>query len=344
MTTYKAAVAVAPGILEIQQRPVPTPGEGQVLIRVEACGVCHSDSATVEGTAGIPFPRVPGHEVVGRIASLGATVAGWKVGDRVGVGFLAGEDGSCPSCRRGDFVTCDNPVISGMTIDGGYAEVMVAEARGLVSVPESLDATEAAPLLCAGLTTFNALRNSGARAGDVVAILGLGGLGHLAVQFARKMGFRTVVIACGGDKDELAKGLGAHDYIDSSAEDAATALKKLGGAQAIIATAPTGKGMSEIIAGLAPRGTLMVVAVAADPVSADTVTLVFGGRHIQGTLTGTVVDNERALAFAQMQDIKPMVEVFPLERAAEAYKLMMNAEVRFRAVLVMSPHGNGVRP
>jgi alcohol dehydrogenase, propanol-preferring len=343
MKTYKVAVATAPGVLEIQERPVPLPGVGQVLIRVEACGVCHSDSATIEGTAGMGFPRVPGHEVVGRIESVGDGVTGWVTGDRVGVGFLGGEDGTCPSCRKGDFVSCDNPVISGMTVDGGYAEVMIAEARGLVAIPDALDAAEAAPLLCAGLTTFNALRNSGARPGDLVAILGVGGLGHLGVQFARWMGFRTVAIARGDDKAGLARKLGAHHYIDTATQDAAEELNKLGGAAAIIGTAPSGKAMSDVIPGLAPRGKIMVIAVSPDPVSADTTTLVFGGRHIQGTLTGTVVDNEEGLAFAELQGIKPMVEIFPLGEAVEAYKRMMHADVRFRAVLVTKAYVPGTQ-
>lgn len=336
MTTYKAVAAVAPGVLKLITLPVTAPGPGQVRIRVEACGVCHSDSVTVDGslTGGV-FPRVPGHEVVGRIDAVGEGVEGWAVGQRVGVGFLAGEDRVCHACRSGDFVNCDAPAIAGVTADGGYAELMIAEARGLVRVPDSLASAEAAPLLCAGLTTFNALRNSGARAGDVVAIHGLGGLGHLGVQFARKMGFRTVAIARGADKAPLAHELGAHEYIDADTEDAAAALQAMGGAKAIIGTAPTGRGMADVVGGLSPRGKLVVVAVPSDPIALSAPTLVFGGRSIGGTLTGTVVDNEEGLAFAVLQGIRPVIETFPLERAPEAYARMMRADVRFRAVLVM---------
>jgi propanol-preferring alcohol dehydrogenase len=334
-TTYRAVVATAPGKLELVERPITEPGYSQVRIQVEACGVCHSDSATVEGFAGVPFPRVPGHEVVGRIDAIGADVQGWSVGQRVGVGFLAGEDGTCPSCRQGDPVTCQNPVISGMTIDGGYAEIMIAEARGLVRVPEELDATLAAPLLCAGLTTFNALRNSGAQAGDVVAIHGLGGLGHLGVQFARKMGFHTVVIARGASKAELALSLGAHRYIDATEENVAEVLRAMGGAKVVLGTAPTAQGMAETIPGLSARGQLVVVAVPGEPLTVSATDLIFGARSVIGALTGTVVDNEQTLAFANLQDIRPLIETFPLEQAPEAYARMMRADVRLRAVLVM---------
>ena len=336
-TTYKAVVATAPGQLELVERPVPTPGPGQVRIEVEACGVCHSDSATVEGFAGVPYPRVPGHEVIGRIDAVGDGVQEWKVGQRVGVGFLAGEDGTCPSCRQGDPVTCQNPVITGMTTDGGYAEIMLAEARGLVKVPEDLDAAQAAPLLCAGLTTFNALRHSGAQAGDVVAIHGLGGLGHLGVQFARKMGFHTVAIARGANKAELALSLGAHRYIDATVEDVAAVLRSMGGARVVLGTAPTAQGMAQTIPGLSPRGQLVVVAVPGEPISVNATDLIFGARSVAGALTGTVADNEQTLAFANLQDIRAQVETFPLEQAREAYDRMMRADVRLRAVLVMKP-------
>jgi propanol-preferring alcohol dehydrogenase len=336
-TTYKAVVATAPGQLELVERPVPTPGPGQVRIEVEACGVCHSDSATVEGFAGVPYPRVPGHEVIGRIDAVGDGVHEWRVGQRVGVGFLAGEDGTCPSCRQGDPVTCQNPVITGMTTDGGYAEIMLAEARGLVKVPEDLDAAQAAPLLCAGLTTFNALRHSGAQAGDVVAIHGLGGLGHLGVQFARKMGFHTVAIARGANKAALALSLGAHRYIDATVEDVAAVLRSMGGARVVLGTAPTAQGMAQTIPGLSPRGQLVVVAVPGEPISVNATDLIFGARSVAGALTGTVADNEQTLAFANLQDIRAQVETFPLEQAQEAYDRMMRADVRLRAVLVMKP-------
>jgi propanol-preferring alcohol dehydrogenase len=343
-STYRAVVVKAPGQLQLVERPIPQPARGQVRIRVEACGVCHSDSATVEREAAEGArPRVPGHEVVGRIEALGEGVEGWNIGQRVGVGFLAGEDRTCPSCRQGDIVNCQNPVITGMTTDGGYAEIMLAEARGLVRVPDDLSAAEAAPLLCAGLTTFNALRNAGARAGDVVAIHGLGGLGHLAVQFARKMGFYTVAIARGADKAELASQLGAHRYVDAKVEDVAAALQQLGGAKVVLGTAPTGAGMAETVRGLAPRGRLVVVAVRGESIALNAVDLVFGGRTVVGALTGTVTDNEQTLAFAQLQNIRPLIETFPLEQAQAAYDRMMRADVRFRAVLLMNVDKTGVQ-
>ncbi|MRW91473.1 alcohol dehydrogenase catalytic domain-containing protein [Duganella sp. FT80W] len=334
--TYRAMLATAAGKLTLVERPLPAPGHGQVRIRVEACGVCHSDSATVE-RATVEGPHlVPGHEVVGRIDALGEGVSGWTLGQRVGVGFLAGEDGSCPSCRHGDTVNCSNPVITGMTTDGGYAEAMIAEARGLVRIPEALASVEAAPLLCAGLTTFNALRNAGARAGDLVAIHGLGGLGHLAVQFARKMGFHTVAIARGADKAPLAREMGAHHYIDADTENVAEVLRGLGGAHIILGTAPTGKGMAELVPALRARGKLIVVAVPQDALPINAVDLIFGGRSVVGALTGTVADNEETLAFAGLQGVHPLIETFPLEQAQHAYDRMMRADVRFRAVLVMN--------
>jgi propanol-preferring alcohol dehydrogenase len=323
-TTYRAVVATAPGQLELVERQIPAPTHGQVRIRVEACGVCHSDSATVENLTGaISYPRVPGHEVVGRIEALGSGVGDWMIGQRVGVGFLGGEDGSCPSCRQGDGVNCHNPVITGM--------------NGLVQIPEELNAAEAAPLLCAGLTTFNALRNSSARAGDVVAIHGLGGLGHLGVQFARKMGFYTVAIARGADKAEQALALGAHRYIDATEENVADVLRALGGAKVVLGTAPTGEGMAQTVPGLTPRGQLIVVAVPGDPITLNATDLIFGARSVVGALTGSVPDNEKTLAFANLQNIRPLIETFTLDQAQEAYDRMMRADVRLRAVLVMSP-------
>src|SRR3989454_9205170 len=237
-STYKAVEVYEPGKLRVVERQVSEPGAGQVRIRVEACGICHTDAATVMGVyPGLTLPRVPGHEVVGRIEGLGAGVSRWKIGQRVGVGLIAGEDGVCESCRRGDPVNCQNPVTSGVTVDGGYAEVMIAEARGIASIPDELSSAEAAPLLCAGVTTYNALRNAGLRAGDLVAVQGIGGLGHLGIQFARHMGFRTVAIGRGREKEQLAKELGAHAYIDTAAEDAAAVLQRMGGARAILATA-----------------------------------------------------------------------------------------------------------
>jgi alcohol dehydrogenase, propanol-preferring len=334
--TYKAYAVTIPGHFELVDRPIVEPSEGQVRIRVEACGVCHSDSATVTGEfPGLTFPRVPGHEVVGRIDAVGANVTRWKIGQRVGVGFFAGEDGTCEQCRRGDFVNCANPTVTGVTIDGGYAEYMIAQAHGIVGVPEDLDSAEAAPLLCAGLTTFNALRNAGLRAGDLVAVHGIGGLGHLGVQFARKMGFRVVAIARGADKKALAESLGAHHYIDAAAEDAPEALRKMGGAQAILGTAPSGAAMGPLFAGLAVRGKLIVVSVPSDPIPVSPYYLVFGERTIQGSLTGKIIDEEETLQFSSLQSIRPMIETMPLSQAPEAYARMMRGDVRFRAVLVM---------
>src|ERR1700733_5538629 len=280
-TTYKAVEVSAPGILRVVERTIPEPGAGQVRIRVEACGICHTDAATVTGTyPGLTLPRVPGYEVIGRIEALGAGVSRWKIGQRVGVGLIAGEDGVCESCRRGDMVNCQNPVVSGVTVDGGYAEVMIAEARGLVSIPDELGSAEAAPLLCAGITTYNALRNAGLRGGDLVAVQGIGGLGHLGVQFARRMGFRTVAIGRGRDKEKLAKDLGAHVYIDSAVDDAPAVLQRMGGARAILATAPSGDGMGPLVSALAVRGKLIVLGVPSDQIQLNAFPLVFGGRSV----------------------------------------------------------------
>jgi propanol-preferring alcohol dehydrogenase len=302
---------------------------------VEACGICHTDAATVTGTyPGLTLPRVPGHEVIGRIEALGAGVSRWKIGQRVGVGLIAGEDGVCESCRRGDMVNCQNPVVSGVTVDGGYAEVMIAEARGLASIPDELGSAEAAPLLCAGITTYNALRNAGLRGGDLVAVQGIGGLGHLGVQFARQMGFHTVAIGRGGDKEKLAKDLGAHVYIDTAVDDAAALLQRMGGAKAILATAPSGDAMGPLVSGLAARGKLIVVGVPQDRMQLDAFPLVFGGRSVYGSLTGTAIETEDALAFSVLENIRPMIETVPLEEAADAFARMMQGKARFRMVLV----------
>src|SRR5579859_105447 len=294
--TYKAVEVSAPGVLRVVERPITEPGPGQVRIRVEACGICHTDAATVMGIyPGLTLPRVPGHEVVGRIEALGSGVSRWKTGQRVGVGLMAGEDGVCESCRRGDMVNCEVPVVSGVTTDGGYAEVMIAEARGIASVPDELTSTEAAPLLCAGVTTYNALRNAGLRGGDVVAVQGIGGLGHLGIQFARHMGFRTVAIGLGSDKEALAKNLGAHFYIGAAAEDAAAVLQRMGGAKAILATGTSGDAMGRLLLGLKARGKLIVVGVPADPIQVNAFPLAFGGRSVYGSLTGTPMDSEDAL-------------------------------------------------
>src|SRR5437870_6080355 len=333
--TYKAVEVSERGVLRVVERQVSEPGAGQVRIRVEACGICHTDAATVTGIyPGLALPRVPGHEVVGRIEALGSGASRWKIGQRVGVGLIAGEDGVCEPCRRGDIVNCQNPVVPGVTVDGGYAELMIAEARGLASIPDELSSVEAAPLLCAGLTTYNALRNAGLRGGDLVAVQGIGGLGHLGVQFARHLGFHTVAIGRGREKEKLAKDLGAQVYIDTAAEDAAAALQRMGGAKAILATAPSGGAMGPLVSGLAARGKLIVVGVPADPIQLNAFPLVFGGRSIYGSLTGTPIDSEDTLAFSVLENIRPLIETVPLEPAANAYARMMQGKARFRMVLV----------
>jgi propanol-preferring alcohol dehydrogenase len=333
--TYRAVEVWAPGELRVVQRAIVSPGPGQVRLRVEACGVCHTDAATVTGTyPGLKLPRVPGHEVVGRIDALGEGVSRWKVGQRVGVGFFGGEDGVCEPCRRGDVVNCQNLIVPGVTADGGYADVMIAEARAIAAIPDELTPREAAPLLCAGVTTYNALRNAGLRGGDVVAVQGLGGLGHLGIQFARHMGFRTVAIGRGTDKETLVNELGAHVYIDTAAEDPVSVLQRMGGASAIVATAPSGAAMSRLLPGLAPRGKLIIVAVPQDELHVTAFPLVFGGRSIYGTLAGRAIDSEDTLAFSVLQNIRPMIEALPLEQAADAYARMMAGIARFRMVLV----------
>jgi len=297
---------------------------------VEACGICHTDAATVNGIfPGLTLPRVPGHEVVGRIEALGSRVSKWKIGQRVGVGLVAGEDGVCEPCRRGDIVNCQNPVLSGITVDGGYAEVMIAEARAIASIPDELGSAEAAPLLCAGITTYNALRNAGLRGGDLVAVQGVGGLGHLGVQFAGHMGFRTVAIGRGREKEKLAKDLGAHAYIDAGA-----VLQRMGGARAILATGTSGDAMGRLVAGLAARGKLIVVGAPEDQIQLSAIPLIFGGRSVYGSLTGTPIDSEDTLAFSVLENIRPMIETAPLEQAADAYARMMQGKARFRMVLV----------
>ena len=334
-TTYTAVEVSAPSALRVVERPVSEPGPRQVRIRVEACGICHTDAHTVNGAyPGLTLPRVPGHEVIGRIDALGPGVSRWKIGQRVGVGLVAGEDGVCESCRRGDTVNCQNPVLAGVTVDGGYAEVMIAEARGIASIPNELSSADAAPLLCAGVTTYNALRNAGLRGGDLVAVQGIGGLGHLGVQFARQMGFRTVAIGRGRDKEKLAKDLGAHLYIDAAVEDAAAALQRLGGARAILATGTSGTAMGALVSGLSTRGKFIVVGAPGDPIQVSSFPLIFGGRHIYGSLTGTPIESEDTLAFSVLENIRPMIETVPLEQAADAYARMMEGRARFRMVLV----------
>jgi len=333
-TEYRAVEVTSPGVFKLTKRPLVDPPAGQVRIRVEACGVCHSDSGTVDGVLpGITFPRVPGHEVVGKIDAVGQGVSGWKVGQGVGVGFLGGHCGQCQSCRRGDFVNCSKQPVTGVHLDGGYAEVMMAFPNGLVAIPEGLSSVDAAPLLCAGLTTFNALRNSPAKPGELVAILGIGGLGHLAVQFAARMGFNVVAVARGAEKEQLAKKLGAHHCIDSSAGDPAAALKALGGAKVILATVSDSKAMSTIMGGLATRGRMIVLGVSPEPIQISGVQLLFSSAGIEGALTGSPIDNEDTLGFSLLHGIKPMIETVPLEKAEEGYRKMMSNKARFRVVL-----------
>jgi D-arabinose 1-dehydrogenase-like Zn-dependent alcohol dehydrogenase len=321
---------------QIVQREVPEPGEGQVLIQVQACGVCHSDVLTVEGSwPGIEYPRVPGHEVVGIIDEVGAGVSAWKVGQRVGVGWHGGHDNTCRECRRGDFGNCKNLKIAGISYDGGYQQYMVVPVEALASVPEGLSDTEAAPLLCAGITTYNALRHSGAMPGDLVAVQGVGGLGHLGIQFANKFGYQVAAIGRGPENASLAKKLGANLYIDSKGTNAAQELQRLGGAQVILATAPSSKAMSELIDGLGPNGKLMVIGATFDPIEVTPVQLINGSRTIQGWASGTPADSEDTLRFSELTGVRPMIETYPLEKAAEAYERMLSGKAQFRVVLKM---------
>jgi D-arabinose 1-dehydrogenase-like Zn-dependent alcohol dehydrogenase len=306
-----------------------------VLIKVQACGICHSDVLTKEGWPGIQYPRVPGHEVAGIIDELGAGVTAWKKGQRVGVGWHGGQDGTCLSCRRGDFRNCQNVKIPGISYDGGYQEYMMAPVEALAAIPESLSAVEAAPLLCAGITTYNALRHSGALPGDLVAVQGIGGLGHLGIQFASKFGYRVAAIGRGSENAALATKLGASVYIDSKGTDAAKELQKLGGAQVILATAPSSKAMSALIDGLGPNGKLIVVGATTDPIEVTPVQLIFGSKTIQGWAAGTPTDSEDTLRFAELSGVRPMIETYPLEKAAEGYARMMSGNAQFRVVLTM---------
>src|SRR5512146_3261294 len=324
----KAAQISKPGgDFEIVEREIPNPGPGHVRIKVQACGVCHSDVLTKEGSwPGIQYPRVSGHEVVGIIDEVGAGVSAWKKGQRVGVCWHGGQDNTCRECRRGDFRNCRNLKITGISYDGGYQQYMVAPVEALVAIPESLNDAEAAPLLCAGITTFNALRHSGASPGDLVAVLGVGGLGHLGIQFADKFGYKVAAIARGSQDASLAKKLGANVYIDNKVTNAAEALQKLGGAQLILATAPSSKAMSELIDGLGPNGKLMVLGATFEPIEVTPIQLIFGVHTIQGWAAGTPADNEDTLRFAELSGIRPMIEPYPLERAGEAYARMMSGK------------------
>ena len=334
-TMKAAAISKAGADFEIVERAIPQPGPGQVRIKVQACGVCHSDVLTKEGFPGIQYPRVPGHEVVGHIDEVGAGVSEWKQGQRVGVGWHGGHDNTCPECRRGDFGNCRNMLISGISYDGGYQEYMVAPIEALANVPESLKDVEAAPLLCAGVTTFNALRHSGALPSDLVAVQGIGGLGHLGIQYANKFGYKVAAIGRGPDNAELANKLGAHVYIDSVATNAAQELQKLGGARVILATAPNSKSMSELIDGLGPNGSLLVVGASYDPIEVTPVQLIFGVHRVQGWASGIPMDSEDTLRFAELTGVLPMIETYPLEKAAEAYDRMMSGHAQFRVVLTM---------
>src|ERR1700756_1943716 len=344
MATPKVAVAPMkagqvpkPGAdFEIVEREIPKPGAGQVRIKVQACGVCHSDMFTKEGAwPGIQYPRVPGHEVAGIIDELGPGVSGWKQGQRAGVGWHGGHDGTCRACRRGDFRNCQNLQIAGISYDGGYQQYMVAPVEALTAIPENLGDVEAAPLLCAGITTYNALRHSGAMPGDLVAVLGVGGLGHLGIQFASKFGYKVAAVGRGSESAPLAKKLGASVYIDNKATNAAEALQKLGGAQVILATAPSSKAMSELIDGLSPNGSLMVIGASADPIEVTPLQLINGSRRIQGWASGTPTDSEDTLNFSVLTGVRPMVETYPLEKAGEAYARMMSGKAEFRVVITM---------
>jgi D-arabinose 1-dehydrogenase-like Zn-dependent alcohol dehydrogenase len=333
----KAAQISKPGgDFQIVEREIPEPSAGHVRIQVQACGVCHSDVLTKEGSwPGIQYPRVPGHEVAGIIDEVGAGVSAWKKGQRVGVGWHGGQDNTCRECRRGDFRNCQNVKICGISYDGGYQQYMVAPVEALVAIPDTLSDSEAAPLLCAGITTYNALRHSGALPGDLVAVLGIGGLGHLGIQFANKSGYKVAAISRGSENATLAKKLGASVYIDSQSTNAVEALQKLGGARVILATAPSSKAMSELIDGLGPNGKLIVIGATFDPIEVTPVQLISGSRTIQGWAAGTPADSEDTLRFAELTGVRPMIETYPLEKAAEGYARMLSGKAQFRVVLTM---------
>ena len=335
--TMKVAQISKPGAgFQVVEREIPKPGAGEVRIKVQACGVCHSDVLTVEG--GFPwiqYPRVPGHEVAGIVDEVGAGVSSWKKGQRVGVGWHGGHDNTCRECRRGDFRNCQNVKIAGISYDGGYQQYMLAPVEALVAIPDSLSDVDAAPLLCAGITTYNALRHSGALPGDLVAVQGIGGLGHLGIQYANKFGYKVAAIGRGPENAALAKKLGASVYIDSKATKAAEELQKLGGAKVILATAPSSKAMSELIDGLGPNGKLVVVGATMDPIEVTPVQLIFGSKSIQGWAAGTPAASEDTLRFSELSGVRAMIETYPLEKAAEAYARMMSGKAEFRVVLTM---------
>jgi D-arabinose 1-dehydrogenase-like Zn-dependent alcohol dehydrogenase len=327
-------ISRANGPFEVVERDIPEPGVGCVRIKVEACGICHSDSIVKSGAMpGIKYPRIPGHEVVGTVEALGSGVVGVSQGQRVGVGWHGGYCGHCNACRHGDFFACESGRITGLTYDGGYADYMIAHSSALAFLPEGLSPIEAGPLVCAGVTTFNALRNSGARPGETVAILGIGGLGHLGVQFAAKMGFRTIAIARGSDKEALARKLGAHEYIDSQAQDVAAELNKAGGAKVVLATVTNAAAMAATLGGLAVHGKLLIVGAPHDPLQVPVLVLIGGRRSVMGWYSGTAIDSQDTLEFSLLTGVAAMTEVYPLERAAEAYERMMSGKARFRVVL-----------
>jgi D-arabinose 1-dehydrogenase-like Zn-dependent alcohol dehydrogenase len=338
MTTKMKAVQVGKpgGDFELVERDIPRPGSGQVRVKVEACGICHSDTLVKEGLwPGIQYPRVPGHEIAGVVDLPGEGVTQWKKGQRVGVGWHGGHDFICDECRQGDFAMCTQRKVTGIDFDGGYAEYVIAPAEALALIPADIPAEEAGPFMCAGVTVFNALRNAGARPGDVVAVQGIGGLGHLGVQYARKMGFQTIALGRGKDKEPLAKKLGAHHYLDSDVADPVKELQKLGGARVILATAPSAKAISSVVGGLRVNGNLLIPAAANDPLSIGVLPLIMGRRSISGCYSGTAKDSQDTLEFSALSDVHPMIEKFPLSRAAEAYERMHSGKVRFRVVLTM---------
>ncbi|EKT4484810.1 alcohol dehydrogenase [Pseudomonas plecoglossicida] len=336
-STYRAMQVSRPGVLELVERATPTPGIGEVLIEIEACGICGADASDIDGAdPTLQPPRVPGHEVVGRIAALGEHLPSiWRVGQRVGIGRLGGHCNECTQCRQGLFQLCQNQLIVGASCDGGYAEMMIARASGLVSIPDELNAEEAAPILCAGIATFNALKKSGAQAGDTVAILGIGGLGHMALQYARRMGFRVIGVGRGSDIAQDAMDLGAHIYIDANEEDAAEKLKAMGGAHAIVTTIGVPAAVSALMPGLTPQGRLVLLGAGKDPLPVSSGHLVVGERSVLGSITGTPYENERTLGFSVLAGVRPKIEVMPLEQANEAYQRMKSGDVKFRMVLTV---------
>ncbi|PYS85224.1 MAG: alcohol dehydrogenase [Acidobacteria bacterium] len=336
-TKMKAAqISKAGGDWELVERDVPEPGPGQVRVKVEACGICHSDALVKDGIwPGLQYPRVPGHEIAGRVDAVGANVTSWAVGQRVGVGWHGGHCFVCEQCRRGDFAMCVNRKVTGIDFDGGYADHVIVPAAALAAIPVDLPAEEAGPFMCAGVTVFNALRNSGARAGEVVAVHGIGGLGHLGVQYARRMGFNTVAINRGRDKEELARQLGAQHYVDATAQDVVAELQKLGGASVILATAPNAQAISGLVDGLAPSGKLLVPAAPLEPLSINVFSLITKRSSVAGWYSGTAKDSQDTLEFSALSGVHPMIEKYPLDRVAEAYEQMHSGKVRFRVVLTL---------